>query len=248
MGLMGPFGLLIQTLIVVLCAIALITVWMHEKPRRPFLTWAFDISKQVVGAGYGKGYNVLQSLYFAADPNAGSDECVWYLVGMVADCVIVTFLSWGLTSLLRPILQWRYGIDIGVYGSTADEGASRRPRRPPPECLRGSLQMWWAQVAIWLGIITVVRVFMTMFLSIFKDDLYDIFASLFAVFGMQFREAKTVFAVLIVPAFGDIFQMVFQDYFLKRQVNKDDSRESLRSGSPRGVELQWSPRVLTPIK
>jgi len=219
-NLLGPLGIAVQLAITVVCAVALIAVWLKETPRRAFLTWAFDISKQVVGSVHGKCWNIMQAKLLVHSGSIDrADECVWYLMGNTTECFATTFLCWGANSFIRPILSSRCGIDIGSYeseqSSTTSAGETTENSRSPTPCVQGKVQMWLTQCGIWVLIITVVRMFVTFCLFESQNVLYDFFAGIFNLFHLESGSAKTIFAVLLWPAFSDVFQIVVQDRFLK---------------------------------
>lgn len=249
-SLLGPLGLAVQAGITAVCAAAMLSVWWLEKPRRSFATWAFDISKQVVGAAYGKCYNLAQAELFArllhVDPNH-DDQCVWYLMGIATDCLVTTFLCWGANSLMRPILAERFDIDIGDYDgevrvlpaettidSRLDSKGSDYRRLPDVGGLLrtgnvfavpGTLRPWLVQVCIWLGIITAVRLFVTSGLFFTQAFQYNLYAGVFTMLNLNCASLKVVFAVLIFPAAGDTLQIIVQDHFLKKP-KKNESAQS----------------------
>lgn len=235
-NLLGRVGIAVQVAITVVCAIVFLCVWFFETPRRPFLIWLFDISKQVVGAAYGKLYNIAQSIVFASllhGAHGHQDQCVWYLMSITMDCFFLTFLLWGANNFMRPILVEHCGIDIGDY----DEPLEQTPTNADVEQLSprskearwgGQVRMWLMQMGIWIAIITVVRLCLSALLFFIQHQVYEFHAGIFDMLGLESRTSKLVFAVLIYPIFADTFQIIVQDHFLKKQV--DDEGVSL---SPR---------------
>jgi len=229
--LLGTLGIAMQVAITVVCAVALICVWLCETPRRAFLTWVFDISKQVVGAAYGKLYNIAQSVIFASmlsSSLAHQDQCVWYLMSIAVDCLFLTFLLWGACAFTRPILLQRYGIDIGEYDeplkrdADADKAVAcdledRACDKSRESCLPEQVQSYLVQLFIWLGIITAVRLCVSVLLFLIQFQLYEFFSGVFTVLGLVDPTSKLVFAVLVFPSCADTFQIVVQDRFLKKQ-------------------------------
>jgi len=236
-NLLGRVGIAVQVAITVVCAIVFLCVWFCETPRRPFLTWLFDISKQVVGAAYGKLYNIAQSVVFASLLSVGSghqDQCVWYLMSITMDCFFLTFLLWGANDFMRPILLERCGIDIGDYDEplestleSADVEESTLSARDLP-CKQtsiasimvpetGQVRMWLMQMGIWIAIITVVRLCLSVLLFFIQHQVYEFHEGIFYLLGLESQTIKLVFAVLIYPVFADTFQIVVQDHFLKKQ-------------------------------
>lgn len=252
--LLGPVGIAVQLAITGVCAAAMLTVWACESPRRPFLVWAFDISKQVVGAAYGKLYNIAQAELLARALTAQSgrdDQCVWYLEGIVTDCFLTTFLCWGAMKVARPLLLERCGVDVGNYEGGHDEPSptvvdhdaadSRDGLIESKEVAGESAQApilnvdtfraWLVQVAVWIGIITAVRLVVTTYLFLTQDLMYKIFAGVFSVLHLHSELQKMIFAVLVFPAFGDTFQIVVQDCFLKKPSSSEPAYEPYSSST-----------------
>lgn len=234
--LLGLFGLAVQLAITVVCAIALVAVWFMETPRRPFLSWAFDVSKQVVGAAYGKLWNIAQSIIFAQllrGSSAYQDQCVWYLMMLVADCFFLTFLCWYACNYCRPILLGRYYIDIGDYDGPAAGGSRHSARLSGKGDLEASMDVhssfavqaraYCVQLAIWIGIITACRLVLSVALFFLQHQLYGFYAGVFEALNLNSPEEKLLFSVLIFPAFSDTFQIVVQDRFLKKQKSPEEA-------------------------
>ncbi|CAE8619919.1 unnamed protein product [Polarella glacialis] len=236
--LLGTLGIAVQGAITVVCASAMLAVWHLESPRRPFATWAFDVSKQVVGAAYGKCWNIVQAEVFARFLRASiadQDQCVWYLMGMASDCFVTTALCWWANSLMRPVLLAHWGIDIGNYGGevpvvlsatgmTSMRAQGRRKWQaamPAPSWLQGGARKWLAQLGIWLLIITLMRLVVGLGLFVFQDSLYTFYSGVFSVLHITGVTGKTVFAVLVFPAFGDTLQIMVQDHFLKKPSSEE---------------------------
>jgi len=226
--LLGWTGIAVQVGITVVCALAYVAVWYMESPRRNFMTWLFDISKQVAGSAFGKLYNIAQAIVFAKllrhSPDQ-QDQCVWYLMGILVDCFVTTFLCWGANTLARPILLQRYGIDIGDYeedtsvhakhningqGSESDNGVGT------PAPVPVSFKMYAQQLGIWLLIIMAVRLLVSVGLFFTQHEVYPFCDSVFLFFGVEDPTWRLIFAVLIFPAVADTFQIVVQDNFLKK--------------------------------
>lgn len=224
-NLLGPHGIALQVAITVVCAAAFIAVWFMEPDRRPFLTWVFDISKQVVGAAYGKMWNIAQSIIFAKlllmDPKQ-QDQCIWYFMSISVDCLFLTMLLWPLCNYCRPILLERYNVDIGAYNEPigADcEGAfasKEKGNLEPCELSRAEVQAWVFQLGIWLGLITTVRLFISIVLFFVQHEFYTLCDGLLTSLGLERPAERLTFVVLVFPMFADVFQIVVQDHFLKK--------------------------------
>lgn len=239
----GMFGIFVQFMIGVWCVITLAVLWRCETPRRDFCTWVGDMSKQLVGAGWGHFMNIFLALLFgeAIQSEATNNQCVWYLVGFLSDIFCVTFLCWWLTSSLRPVIKQRCGIDIGEY----DGGPAEKAEGYQEADTSGTGMAWWlmwiSQTALWLGIMTSVKVVVSIVVFLLQDWLYTGIAlgfHLLKVCGHE--EAQLVMSVIVVPVVGDAFQFAVQDTFLKRKVGNHGSYEELQNTG--GTELQGSTR------
>eukprot|EP00930_Biecheleria_cincta_P028719 TRINITY_DN20028_c0_g1_i1.p1 TRINITY_DN20028_c0_g1~~TRINITY_DN20028_c0_g1_i1.p1 ORF type:complete len:252 (-),score=38.73 TRINITY_DN20028_c0_g1_i1:61-789(-) len=220
--LFGVFGILVQCLIGVWCVATLLVMWWLETPRRSLLAWLGDMSKQMVGAGYGHFMNVGVAILFgeALTTAAANNQCVWYLVGFLSDIFFSTFLCWLLTTALRPVFRRNCGIDIGEYkddANLADGQASMSP-----------WLMWSLQTAIWLGILTVVKAVVSLGVYLAQEPLYSGLASLFRQVNLcHHQRAQLVVSVVLVPIVGDAFQFAVQDSFLKNNVATATTKEEV---------------------
>lgn len=219
--LFGLFGILVQGLIGAWCLVILLLLWYFEKPRRSFLTWFGDMSKQLVGAFWGHFMNVFLAMFLGnmLNESADNNQCVWYLVGFLSDIILVTFLCWIMTTLLRPLIKFRLGFDIGDYdGAGSGSGfieigaEDARPRN-------GShFLMWFGQTGLWVLIMTVVKLVVSIGVYFSQELLYTGVALLFRVGGLcHHQRAQLVTSVIIIPVIGDAFQFVMQDSFLKNR-------------------------------
>eukprot|EP00928_Gymnodinium_smaydae_P009779 TRINITY_DN13668_c0_g1_i1.p1 TRINITY_DN13668_c0_g1~~TRINITY_DN13668_c0_g1_i1.p1 ORF type:complete len:301 (-),score=66.62 TRINITY_DN13668_c0_g1_i1:159-1061(-) len=235
--LFGFFGICVQCFIGLWCVFTLAVMWRCEENPRSFLTWLADMSKQMVGAGWGHFMNVFVAVLFgkAMMDASQNNQCVWYLVGFLCDVLFVTFLCWAANVALRPVIRERCGIDIGDYegesGSAAAESegdvedAEGKPKADLG-CLAGrsTIFLWCLQTLIWLSIMTVVKATVSFGVYLASDQLYFAVSSAFDLIGLCGREkAQLIASVVVIPLIGDAFQFAVQDTFLKKGKDPDSS-------------------------
>jgi len=214
--------MIVQVGIFTWCSIVMICCWLMERPRRAFLTWMLDGSKQVAAAIYGKFYNILQTVYFTAylvQPQEMEDPCVFYLMLIITDCFFTTFLCWGANSLMRPILLRNFGIDIGDYGDDQAKEQAPTPRTggcEPPLNWQGKVKSYLEQLATWIAIVAVVRFIVSLILLACHQPFYELVEAMFMHMELKDPSLRLIFSVLIFPAVADAFQICVQDYFLKK--------------------------------
>merc|ERR1712194_255729 len=177
--------------------------------------------------------------------NGRDDQCVWYLEGIVTDCFLTTFLCWGAMKVTRPVLLERCGVDVGNYDGEHEEpvptavghdGAGKSMELAgesahAPVLNVATFRTWFVQVAVWIGIITAVRLVITTYLFLTQNLMYKVFAGVFSILNLHSELQKMIFAVLVFPAFGDTFQIVVQDFFLKRPSSSEPAYEHYSSSS-----------------
>jgi hypothetical protein len=76
--LSGQFAALLQVLLGLIALSVLVFKRLRETPRRPLAVWAFDASKQMIGAGFAHVANLLIAilLYSYEDSHASSSKTV----------------------------------------------------------------------------------------------------------------------------------------------------------------------------
>jgi len=129
--LLGSFAMLVQVALAVAAVVTLIYKRHSERPRRPWIVWAFDTTKQAYAGVLQHMVNLLFGVYFAVDATAS--ECAWYLINFsisVACGVVILYL---VMKAYRSLVD-RFGLHLlrsGEYG------------KPP------SWKPWLAQLLVW---------------------------------------------------------------------------------------------------
>jgi hypothetical protein len=221
--LFGAFGIAVQCGIGLWCFLVLLAMWRleSESQRRSCAQWSADMSKQGFSTGWMHFMNVFCSIIFGAldAASALTNQCVWYLLIFLTDVIFVTLICWAVTSALREPLIKHCNIDIGEYD---DDGSQKKMTHERSSRGSVSWQNWLKQLAIWIAIVTVVKliVFVGVFLT--QSSLYDLIADVFRFIGLcGHPHWQLMFSVIIIPLIGDAFQLAVQDCFLKRRL-KDD--------------------------
>jgi store-operated calcium entry regulator len=171
----------------------------REKPRREWMVWFRDASKQAVSALVAHGWNVLFAVILNNDSHS-TDQCTFYFMNFVVDNFIgiplnVLFLK--LSSLIGKRLGTNK-LESGNYGD-------------PP---RNSI--WALQLGVWILIITLVKfILLLAFIMPLRDQLYYIGEH---TLGKTEGHPKLelVVVMVLVPLAFNIFGFWVQDSFLKR--------------------------------
>lgn len=70
--LLGPFALVVQSLLGALALLSLVIKRWRERPQRPLPVWFFDASKQVVGTALLHVFNIAMSIFSGGQPSGVS--------------------------------------------------------------------------------------------------------------------------------------------------------------------------------
>ncbi|KAJ2775435.1 hypothetical protein IWQ56_000073 [Coemansia nantahalensis] len=121
--LVGPFSILVQVLVGTLGFSTLVIKRHFERPRRRWLVWGFDVSKQVAGGTVMHMANLLASaLSGSGAEQAATNPCSWYVLNLTLDCTLGVLFVVGylrLFELLAARLKIRV-LPSGDYGTPPD--------------------------------------------------------------------------------------------------------------------------------
>lgn len=180
-----------------------------ETPRRPFLIWLLDTSKQAISSGVGHMQNVgLSELFLVRMHVAPTSPCVWYLVNLVLDTTLGTGVAYFALrsaeaclsacadslapSCAQPLLEMA---STGHYGS-------------PPSFLR-----WVSQTLLWLVVVTVAKAVVAAFVLAAALPLHA--AGLRTLSPLEpYPRTEVVTVMLVAPLVLNVIQLWIQDNFL----------------------------------
>lgn len=127
----GTFALFVQVALAVSAIGTLVYKRSMEKPRRPWVVWFFDTSKQAFAGMLQHAVNLAFGILFATSGVAS--ECAWYITNFTISVGCGVIILWGFMAAYKWAVE-RYHITLlrsGEYGS-------------PP-----SWRPWLAQLLIW---------------------------------------------------------------------------------------------------
>ena len=139
----GTFAIFVQVSLAVSAVMTLVYKRATEHPRRPWLVWFFDASKQGWAGLLQHGVNLGFGMYFAGQGSTAS-ECAWYLTNFCISVVCGVALLWLAMIAYQQIVD-RFQLTLlrsGEYGT-------------PP-----SVWAWLAQMVVW-GLIASGEKFIT---------------------------------------------------------------------------------------
>lgn len=205
----GFFALGVQALLAFLCVATLVIKRYQETPRRDWIIWFLDTSKQGVSSSMGHMSNIVLSIIIAKSvKDQNSDECQWYCTAYISDCVFGTCFNFILLMLFERFIaavspfHAEY-FKFGVYGD-------------PPSILR-----WLPQVAIWVIIVLVSKCLVLSVLFAFIRPLDVLGKAIFSQFR-DYPKIELLTVMIIIPMILNSIQFWVTDTFLK--LNEDSSQ------------------------
>lgn len=198
-----------------LAAFALGSLWfkrMYEQPKRKFLTWFYDVSKQGFGACYAHVLNMLIAALLAKSLKGETqlvDECAWYGMSYLIDTtlgLVLAVIFVKLLDILANKFNWEGLKKSGVYHG--EDGVWH----------------WIQQVFAWLGILTIVKVLIYLFMWGLSGPLAVIGGILFAPLQGNIR-FELLFVMIVFPGFLNIIYFWIADSFLQAKAEHKEAHE-----------------------
>ena len=109
----GTFGVLIQCGLAAAAIMTLLYKRYTETPRRPWLVWFFDASKQAFAGVLQHVVNLALGIIFAT--GGGGSECAWYLVNFTLSVICGCFILWAVMKPYRWVVS-RFHLRLLVSG------------------------------------------------------------------------------------------------------------------------------------
>mmetsp|Transcript_13283 Transcript_13283/g.19539 ORF Transcript_13283/g.19539 Transcript_13283/m.19539 type:complete len:265 (-) Transcript_13283:203-997(-) len=196
------FTVLVQLL---LAAFALGSLWikrMRETPKRKFLTWFLDVSKQGVGACYAHVMNMVIAALISQNSRGDlvlEDQCAWYGMSFLIDVTIglvFSIIFLGVLDRVANERNWTSLKNSGVY--VGDD----------------ALLHWIHQVLAWLAIQSLVKVIVYLFMWAFSGPLAWIGGVLFSPFQNNIR-IELVFVMILFPGILNVVYFWISDSYLQ---------------------------------
>ncbi len=170
-----------------------------EKMRRTWGIWAADSSKQAIGAFVAHGANMLISYGWAS--GAQDNECLFYLVNFVADCVVGLAFNIILLKASVHVAEKYFNSDVltsGEYGN-------------PFEWSR-----WLAQLSAWLMVTLIAKALLVFAVVLpFKDPLYRLVDVIFRPLN-KYPQLELVLIMVVIPLVLNALTFWIQDHFLMK--------------------------------
>lgn len=209
--LSGTFATFLQFMLGVIALSVLVFKRYQEVPRRPVVIWAFDASKQLVGAGFAHVANLMIAILLYqydqhhVEETAGVDQCAFYFVNFSMDTSIGVFFNWVFLeafSAMAAQCKWTALTTPGDYGHPIQ------------------ITIWFKQLSSWLLIIFVTKLVIALLIVAFEKPLSAIARWLFAPL-QPYPKTELALVMIACPVLMNALQFWVQDSFLKKDVHAE---------------------------
>ncbi|GLE01601.1 hypothetical protein PINS_up010431 [Pythium insidiosum] len=209
--LSGGFATFLQVLLGIIALSVLVVKRYHEVPRRPVTIWAFDASKQMIGAGFAHVANLLIAIMLYqyehghGSGTTGVDQCAFYFVNFTMDTTVGVLFNWmflEMVSSLAVRFQFTSLTTPGDYGDPIQ------------------VSIWLKQLVSWIFIIFLTKLVIALVIVALEKPLGDLAMWLFAPL-QPYPNVELAIVMILCPCLMNALQFWVQDSFLKKDVRAD---------------------------
>ncbi|KAG6596072.1 myotubularin-like protein [Phytophthora cinnamomi] len=222
--LSGNFAAGLQVLLGLIAISVLVLKRLREVPRRPLMVWAFDASKQMIGATFAHVANLLIAILlysYQQEQHTGEeavDQCALYFVNFTLDTTFGVFLNYVLLSAV-VLLAHRFG-----WTSLKTPGDYGIPIR---------VRTWLLQVMSWIVVIFTCKFLIASLIVAFQKPLGAFAVLLFKPLAKH-PEVELALVMIACPCLMNALQFWVQDNFLKKDVRDESFLVAQAAQSPAG--------------
>lgn len=214
--ILGASGIIVQFILGLLSFSALLIKRFFEKPKRPWIVWILDASKQIWSCEVAHWMNMLLAILLSSNNQA--DDWDWYFLTFTTDVIIGVFLNYLAMEFLRKVaLRYRIeALNSGVYISdtyvTLDVDNYHPNRQTEFSDIK--LSIWFVQTFVWCLIIIGVKLFLFIFQNLGAPVLEMVSNTLLGWLNI-YPDIKLILIMIIIPVIFNGVQFWVQDNILK---------------------------------
>jgi hypothetical protein len=207
------FSYFLQFLLLVLSFSILVYKRYIESPKRSWIIWIFDVSKQLIGAFCIHFLNILVSGYILNV--SGSDECAWYFLNYFIDCTFGIVVVYFIHNNIQKHFNNKYGEDsslykIGYYNTPPDN------------------KVWFKQFSLYVFSLFMNKIIITLILYATKNPMADLGNWLFNPLQSD-PDTELLVVMILCPLILSSLQYWLFDNMLKKKIVIIDEKSNYSS-------------------
>lgn len=193
------WGLLMQFVLFCVCMWTLLFKWYLEVPRRRFLVFLLDSSKQIIGSGYLHFANMGFAMLVDSTDAVRHKECAWYWANLVSDCTLGLLIVWIILRLSERCFHYK----SGLYSADQQIDWEAQP----------DYSRWAGQVSVYLLILSIKKLIVGALLWFALP--FSVNAGRTATTWVGGPHLQLLFTMVLTPVVMDTFSFWMTDGFLK---------------------------------
>ncbi|KAI9295575.1 hypothetical protein K502DRAFT_279582, partial [Neoconidiobolus thromboides FSU 785] len=194
--LLGPFAIMVQGIMGMLAISSLVFKRYTEHPRRAFLIWFFDVSKQGFGALMIHFFNIFISGESGRENEKYSNPCLWYLLNLLLDTTLGVFILYIIIDIMNKVLKNH------KYSQLADSGNYGTPIQ---------FSIYLKQLGLFLMSLIIMKILIYIIISLFPYILYLGHLVLSPLERLNDSRYQIVLVMMILPTILNILQFCLVD-------------------------------------
>ena len=145
--LLGFWGIVVQALMLCICLSALLVKRYLETPRRKWLIFILDVTKQGASLIMVHFINLFFSVFYGNKTH--SDQCTWYLTSILIDTTFGILVNWTLLKLVQSLLNGE--------NSKSLKSGNYFKKVPIIDKYEIDYSAWFKQTLIWITIFAIMK-------------------------------------------------------------------------------------------
>ena len=198
----------------IVCLSALLVKRFLETPRRKWLIFFLDVTKQGASLFMVHFINLGFSVFYGT--KTGTDQCAWYLTSILIDTTFGILVNWFLLKLVQSMLD--------EERSKSLKSGNYFKKVPDMDKYEIDYNAWLKQTFIWITIFSIMKSIVIAIQVTFPGFMQKMSDFLLSNFNTEI--SKLIFTVVLFPTCMNIFQFIIQDLILRKQ-KFDISEESI---------------------
>jgi len=210
--LLGFTGIVIQVIMLTISISSLFIKRFFEEPRRKWLIFFLDITKQGASLCMVHFVNLFFSVIYSK--RTGSDQCAWYFTSILIDTTFGILVNWSLLLLVQSCLKGERSINLKSGNYFKYNNIEQK--------YEIDYSAWTKQTLIWCLIFAIMKTIVIIIQVNYATVMTDVSAYVLKPFVN--KTLKLIFIIMVFPCFMNIFQFLIQDLILRKKkfVNGED--------------------------
>lgn len=188
-----------------------------ESPQRPWIIWALDVSKQLIGGFFVHFANIGLSELLSHEIGHNSDECAFYFLNYFVDCTAGVVVVYYLHAALCNLFVYFNGQDSAL----ADIGHYREPPQPA---------IWFKQLLAYLGALLGNKLIVGGVMFALAGPVTGLGNWIFSPFQSHPKE-ELIVVMILCPWLLQTLQFWLFDQFLKGRASEEGTVPDHRYGA-----------------